>query len=1160
LENRLLVYLLAVAVVLVAALLAFGIAALLHLQGTAAILFITLILLVGLAAAATILILHFRAKKNQSQEGDPAAGGATGELDMLLNEANRKLRESQQGAKTLDGVPLIYILGETGAAKTTTVIRSGLDPELVAGTAPREGDMVPTPVLNLWFTKLAALLEVGETVRQSNSLLTRLVERTRAKAYRSAFGTGAAARAAVVCVSTEQLLVADAGASLLAAARTTGAQLREISRLLGTPLPVYVIVTKLDRVPHFGEYVRNLSNVEVRQILGSPLPKSGAAAGVYADQAARTLATVLDGLAYKLGEFRVEMLDRETEPANTSGVYEFPREFGKLRKNLNQYLVELCKPSQLSANPYLRGFYFTGIRAQIVERMASAPAAEERAPQDAGATQYLNISLGKSQSSGRAPQPAAMVSARVPQWTFLPRLLPEIILGDKSALSATQQTAPARLFRRILFGTFALLFFVYTILLLISYINNAGIEHRIQTAAKALPVMSASANSLPSMSDLQNLDQLRQTIVQLDGYQQDGAPWSYRFGLYQGDKLAVRARHVYFDRFRPMMLNPTQLNFVGYMRALPETPATNSDFSLYAAAYSPLKAYLITTSNPEKSSSKFLTPVFLQYWTGTRQIDSDQQQLAQKQIDFYANELLRQPPYAITPDTLVVKHARGYLSNFLAETRIYQAMLNDADKTSPNGIDFNKQYPGSALTVVDGHIVRGAFTKSGFTFMQAAIQHPETYANGETWVLGDQAGPSQNTSGTSKDLASQYSTDFIKEWHLFLTDARVVSCGSLREAPAKLNSLAGNASPLLALFYTVSHNTAVADPQIKSTFQPTQVLVDPNTPDHFIGAGNTAYVNALLKLSTSVDQVATAVAQNPATASDPAIFMPINQDASAAKLAANTTAQSFNADPQMHTDATVLALMQEPVSCAAKLPPSPGAATNGAGQKICGATNALLGKFPFAANSTTQASIAEVNTVFAPDTGTIWSIYNASLKPFLVPQGAQYVQAPTAPQAVNPKFAQYFSHAAHISSGLYPAGAKSPTLTFTLRFLPSTGIANATFDVDGQRIPNGSITQQFHWSGDTAQKASVVYDGKEIPPFQGPWALFQLVHQAKITRNAGGYQLDYPINTATTFAGQTISQSTAGQQKVSFELSGPGADALMSDYFSGLGCALPVVK
>lgn len=1147
-----LVYLLAVVIVLIAALLSWGLAALLHLQGTMLIVFVVIIMVLGIAAAVTVILLHLRAKKNQAQDGLLPEGGAGGDLDVMLEDANRKLRTSQQGAKSLDALPLIYILGDQGAAKTTMVQRSGLDPELVAGVVPHAGESVATPVLNLWFTGQAALLEAGEAVRQSGPLLSRLVVRTRPKAYRSAFGTGAAARAAVVCVSAEQLLLADGGASLMASARTIGAQLREISRLLGATVPVYVIVTKLDRVPHFEEYVRNLSNDEVAQIFGSPIPRSEVSAGVYSDQASRMIASVLDGLCYTLGEFRVEMLERETEPRNTSGVYEFPREFGKLRKNLNQYLVELCKPSQLSANPYLRGFYFTGIRAQIVERMASAPAAvEERAPQDAGATQYLNISLGKTASS-RQPQQPAMVASRVPQWTFLPRLFPQVILGDKAALTSTNQTAPARLFRRILYGTLAFLLAVYAVLLLISFINNSGIESQISAAAKTLPVTGSSSVSLPSLTDLQALDKLRQTIVQLDGYQQDGAPWSYRFGLYQGDKLAVHARSIYFDRFRPMLLNPAQANFVAYMRALPDAPATNGDFSLYAAAYSPLKAYLITTSNPEKSASKFLTPVFLQYWIGSRQVDGDQQQLAQKQADFYANELLRHPPYAINPDTLVVKHTRGYLSNFLAETRIYQAMLTDADKTGPS-IDFNKLYPGSATCVVDPHIVRGAFTKSGFTAMQDALQHAERYANGEVWVLGDQSGVAQNTASVGNNLKPIYSADFIKEWHLFLTDARVVSCGNLHEAPARLTALAGPASPLLALFFTVSHNTAVADPQIKSTFQPTQAMVDPNSTDRLIGPGNTPYVTALLNLSGAVDQVAA----NPAAGNDPAAFAPVTTAASAAGIAAQQAAQAFNVDPQFHTEATVLALMQAPIQCAAKLAPSPGAPAKAAGQKVCEAITPLLGKYPFAANSTTQASIAEVNGVFAPETGAIWSIYNASLKPFMVPQGAQYVAAPTAPQPPNPKYLQYFSRAARVSSGLYPAGAKSPTLNFTLRFLPSPGIANATLVVDGQRIPNGSISQQFHWSGDTAQKASLIYDGNEVIPLTGTWSLFQLVRTAQITRSSAGYRLDYPID--TTVAGHKIGQS-GPSKTVSFELSGPGAEILMSDYFSGLGCPGPVVK
>lgn len=1137
-----LVYLGILAVLVAAVLLAFGGAALLHLHGISLIVFVVVILLLGIAAATVILILHLRAKKKAEMEGDSSVGAATKDLDLLLNDANRKLRTSQQGAKTLDLLPVLYILGEQGAAKTTQILRSGLDPELLAGTQPREGEVAPTPVINVWFSQQAAIVEAGEAVRQSGHLLTRLIERTRPRAYRSTFGSAAASRAAVVCVSAEQLLAPDGGASSLAAARSTGAQLREISRLLGIPLPVYVIVTKLDRVPHFEEFVRNLSNDEVRQILGNTLPRLEASPGLYADQASSLLGGVLDALCYSLGEFRTEMLARETLPNNAPGVYEFPREFGKMRKNLNQYLVELCKPSQLSVNPFLRGFFFSGIRAQIVERISTPVAQEERPPQDAGATQYLNISLGRSPSTHPAPQ-AVKVSTRVPQWTFLPRLFPEAILGDKSALSATQQTAPARLFRRFLFATLALLLFVYTIMLLVSYLNNSALEHKIRDAAQSLSVAPPTAVSLPSLGDLQALDQLRQTIVQLDAYQRDGAPWTYRFGLYQGDKLDLSARNIYFDRFRPMLLNPAQANFVQYLRALPDAPAATDDSSSYVAAYNPLKAYLITAGNHDKSVSQFLTPVMLQYWNGSRQVDPVQEQLAQKQIDFYASDLARQDPYSINPDTLVVAHARSYLSHFVADNSIYLAMLNDADKSGP-AVDFNRNYPGSAASVIDSYVVRGAFTKSGFAFMQDAFQHIDRYAKGEAWVLGSQVGPSLDLDQIRKNLSAKYSGDFISQWHTFLTRAQVVSCGGMHEAPEKLNALSGSNSPLLLLFYTVGHNTAVSDPQIKSVFASTQSLVDPNAVDKFIGPGNQSYMAGLLGLSSAVASIP------PTAGTDPAAYAPITTAASAAEIAARQTAQAFSIDSQFHTENTVLALLLAPVQCAAKLPPSPGAAANGGGANLCRAVNGVLGKFPFSPNATTQATLDEVNQVFAPDTGAVWTIYSSALKPYLLPTGAP---APTAPQPVNPRFAQYFSRVARVSSDLYSPGSKTPAFNFTLRFIPSNGITGANFVVDGQRIAAGSTTQQYKWSGPDARQASLVTDSGEVP-YQGTWALFQLVHRAQITHPEGKLHLDYSLE--TTLAGQKINQG----KMVSFEITGPGAELLDPNFLSGLSCVSPVVK
>lgn len=88
------------------------------------------------------------------------------------------------------------------------------------------------------------------------------------------------------------------------------------------------------------------------------------------------------GLAAK----RRDLLIREHDSAKLPGAYEFPREFRKIRNNLVSFLVELCRPSQLTASPFLRGFYFTGVRPVTITETAPAWQAADRAALDLGAT------------------------------------------------------------------------------------------------------------------------------------------------------------------------------------------------------------------------------------------------------------------------------------------------------------------------------------------------------------------------------------------------------------------------------------------------------------------------------------------------------------------------------------------------------------------------------------------------------------------------------------------------------------------------------------------------------------------------------------------------------------------------------------------------------
>src|ERR1700761_23692 len=94
-------------------------------HGTAYILFVSIVLALGIIAAVVIIVMHFRAKKQQAADNLEPAAGAAGDLDLMIEEANRKLRASQQGAKSLDAIPLLYILGDQGSAKTTNVLHSG---------------------------------------------------------------------------------------------------------------------------------------------------------------------------------------------------------------------------------------------------------------------------------------------------------------------------------------------------------------------------------------------------------------------------------------------------------------------------------------------------------------------------------------------------------------------------------------------------------------------------------------------------------------------------------------------------------------------------------------------------------------------------------------------------------------------------------------------------------------------------------------------------------------------------------------------------------------------------------------------------------------------------------------------------------------------------
>jgi type VI secretion system protein ImpL len=149
---------------------------------------------------------------------------------------------------------------------------------------------------------------------------------------------------------------------------------------------------------------------------------------------------------------------------------------------------------------------------------------------------------------------------------------------------------------------------------------------------------------------------------------------------------------------------------------------------------------------------------------------------------------------------------------------------------------------------------------------------------------------------------------------------------------------------------------------------------------------------------------------------------------------------------------------------------------------------------------------------------------------------------------VTAAFTRFFNRVAAISADFFPTGATAPTLTFTMRNIPTKGIRSAALTIDGQTLNVSSASKQFTWNAQTAHQAQL--SANDLPlQMQGTWALFELINKAHVLHGPGGPQLTFPLEvsgTPVTFEGTPL--------VVEFELSGPGADILTPGSLSGLKC------
>jgi len=1121
-------------------------------------------LVLALAVVAVVWWLRNRQKSKLVGEAASGTDGATGagvaeDILLILREAESRVASSTQLPRgtRLSSLPVIFLVGDSAAGKTCVATQSGLEPELLSGQVYQEGNIAPTRLANLWFARKAVFVEMGGKTLGDPNLWTRLLHRLAPGKLRSIFsGKPAAPRAAVVCYDSEKLAKAAGPEEITAQSRAIRARLEQISQTLGINFPVYVLFTRADRLPFFDDFFRNLSDSEVTQVLGVTLPPLPASAtGVYAEQETKRLTAAFNTMFYSLAECRPGLLYRERNSEKLAGIYEFPRELQKRIAIATQFLVDLCRPSHLRTTSFLRGFYFTGMRQVEAANplggtvMASKTSIMPARPFSANATSIMRTDdFTKTQSQGWQTSTmggSAGEAKKTTQLLFLSHIFSHVILQDRAALGASGTSSRANVLKRVLLATVVVFAATWFFGMVVSYFGNRALEQDVRSAAEAIVPLKTAAPSMASLEDLQRLDAARVQLQKLADYHRHGAPLHLRWGLYGGNDVYDDCRNLYFTRFKQLLLDGVEASLIEYLRTRPPVASPADEWK---TPYDSLRAYLITRSNPDKSTREFLSPVLMSWWLSKSTVDEQRQQLARAQFDFYADELRVENPFSLAEELFVVQPARSFLNSFASGAQlVYQKLLFKANQSVPS-FDFFKEYPDAKDVVTETKTVDGAFTAAGYKLMTAAIANRDNYAGGDDWVLGPASGFRSAQSVSQQDVRALYEADFQKQWRDFLIKAGVRRFAGTVDESRQLDKLSGNRSPLLALFCAVSQNTSEASPDIAKAFQPVQEVVGAKPApqscrEQLKQPPNDAYTTALLAVKLCLDSYSLMPPQ-PGVTPDPRQAK-LSECNGLSLQAGNAARQIVKTnDPAWKVDTTVISLLLAPTAP----PPNPQPPGGPAGvPQFCGALRTLDGKFPFDPNSNHMATLGDLSLVFQPGTGAVSKFLDANKIVFPL-QGSQYIQI-----SGKISYTNLINQAVSVQRALYSSNSNQPQFQFTLKAHVPDGKTSESVMIDGQELKltgTAPSSKTFTWTGSPAG-AVLSMSGETYGQYPGPWGVFRLFNEYTWTRTTTGFHLEWPIRGQS---GQIVRYN--GKDEVAeFELESTSVPLFQRGFIAGLRCS-----
>ncbi len=1087
-----------------------------------------------LAVVVVLVILLRRRMKAAAMKRDLAQKAMANDPDERpeiiavraeVHRAAQALKERRRGAgggrAALYRLPCYVLVGPQAAGKTTALERNGYTP---LSSAPPGGGGVPAaPGCEWWLSSEAVIVDTpGRYATEDH-------DRDEWVAFLDALRHSRPER------PLDGLVVAVSAAELVAASETErerlAAQLRarlaEALRRLEMVLPVYLVVTKADRITGFEEFWSDLDDRGREQAWGATFPLDDPRL----DDVSRAVEEELDVLAANLHSRLPDRLPAEPGGESRARILQFPLEFRAMRAPLSRFAAALCPAGSDHDVARLRGLYFTS--GTQVGRGA------ERAP------------------------------SAVPRAFFLADLFRRVIVPDRGAAVRSAAGGRRRSGRELRVALAALCVAAFVLVVaIVSYVHNAELARAVDGATGALK--AAPTASLPGTAD-DPLEPMLDTLERLDdeaaGF---GVPgW---FGPRAARRLREPLRAAYVRRIHGALRQlvapelEKSLSAIARSRRLEDSIASPEDHTPLRNAYEVIKLDATLVDPVDHVEHPWTPEELARVWERTlagRSPVGSERLLKHATNYLAALEVAPDLRWPVTP-ALLEARARvkdlgvGQLPYHWALRRAYdQPPILASDVADGASLKYLTCPPNQVL-------VAGSYTATAWQKIAPVLEAPDPWPPAvlvERWVLGDTRIP-KDEAATRAQVRDQYYDSYSGEWMSLLDKCAVSRPSDFAAAKDELTSLKDSKGFYRTLF-TQFANNAIAAPEKKEP--PAAILVtegcasklaslkaDASAPPAvktvspvqksfqpllvFSGDAEDAKKPAPLEKYTTILETLRATLE---TAND----TPGGADPRAQFATAKQGVEALLDGLQEPSKSKLFRLLMPPVDGTVKVTETGRVDSTSSEwkKKVWNAWDGKLSKlFPFNRATHEAANYEDFRSFFQPG-GTLWTFVQANLADWVELGDAVYAAKPGA-NPLGPEVLSCLTVAREIADAFFPSG-EDPGLRFSvLADWTAPDVTEAKFWIGDKStpLPRSQWSPPLRWNGEGVRLEWVQAARPTQEIGRHSFSLFDLFEQLGGLKPAEGgrrglYAADYP---------PLIVKVRSDGKK----------DGLKADFFSRLAC------